>query len=265
MNTSQPILNIVSDIPAALRRYGHGIGISQNAAEQLNACLNHIAIRIIEQAKLLSKYDMTAKGLVPRHRICSAREIQCGVRIALPSELAKFAVSEGTKLVTLASANGRDAAINDISINMNTISEFLNETCGKYAYWADIYFGAVLDYLLAELLELSGNAARDRYSDMIDIRDLKQAVANDSELQQMLSKWNWMGGGVLPYIPGALLRGTEHISIEEPVVPPYTEPILTEEYIASRNIPSRKKVKRASRKKSKRVSRKKKSRRPSRR
>ncbi len=257
MNTSQPILNIVPDIPAALRQVSAESNISQNAAEQLNACLNYIAMRIINQAKLLSQYDMTTRGLVPHSRICSSRDIQTGVRISLPSELAKFAVSEGTKSVTIASANGSADAIRRISLNMNTISEFLNETCGRYTNFADLYFGATLDYLLAELLELSANAARDRRSDMIDIRDIKLAVDNDNELQRMLLHWNWMGGGVVPNIPSALLGNTEHISVEEPRVPPYTEPVLTEEYIASR-----KKVKRTS---TKRTSSKKKSRRSSRR
>ena len=265
MNTSQPILNIVPDIPDALRQVSTETSISRNAAEQLNACLNYIAMKIVNQAKLLSQYNMTTKGLVSQSRICSSREIQTGVRISLPSELAKFAVSEGTKSVTIASANGTADAIRRISLSMNTISEFLNETCGRYTNMADIYFGAVLNYLLAELLELSTNAARDRHADMIDIRDLKLAVDNDSELKRMLLHWNWMGAGVVPHIPGALLSNTEHVSVEEPIVPLYTEPVLTDEYIASRNIPSRKKVKRRSRKKTKRTSRKKKSRRPSRR
>ena len=265
MNTSQPILNIVPDIPAALRQVSAESSISQNAANQLNACLNYIAMRIINQAKLLSQYDMTTRGLVPHSRICSSHEIQTGVRVSLPSELAKFAVSEGTKSVTIASANGSADAIRRISLNMDTISEFLKETCGRHTNFTDLYFGAVLDYLLAELLELSANAARDRRSDMIDIRDIKLAVDNDSELNRMLLHWNWMGGGVLPNIPGALLSDTEHISVEEPSVPPYTEPVLTEEYIASINMPSRKKVKRTSRRKTKRTKSKKKSRRSSRR
>ena len=258
MNTSQPVLNILSDVPSVLHTVHPDTQISQNAAEQLNACINYVAGTILNQAKLVSSYDMTSKGLTPSSRLCDARAIQAGVRITLPSELGKYAVSEGTKSVTIMYANGPEDALRRLKLNIDSVSEFLLNTCKKIDRGTAMYFTAALEYLMAEILELAGNSARDRSSDMIDIRDLKLATENDEELSAMLAKWNWMGGGVLPNIHRSLLPDVyddtdEH---EDLTVPP-SEPVLTQEYIQSRATPPRKKSKRVSRKKSKRVSRKK--------
>ena len=122
-----------------------------------------------------------------------------------------------------------------------------------------MYFTAVLEYLLTEILELSGNSAADRSSDKIDIRDLQIATDNDSELASMLAKWNWMGGGVLPNIHRVLLPDSYDGASEDEDLPSSPrEPLLTQEYIRSRNTTrtkSRKKSRKKNRKKSKRRSR----------
>ena len=45
-----------------------------------------------------------------------------------------------------------------------------------------IHFAAVAEYMSAEILELSGNSARDRESDQISHDDLMKAVTHDDEL-----------------------------------------------------------------------------------
>jgi hypothetical protein len=43
-------------------------------------------------------------------------------------------------------------------------------------------FAAVLEYLSAELLELSGNKCRDRHSEAINVADIEKCVNDDEEL-----------------------------------------------------------------------------------
>ena len=67
-------------------------GISRNAMSIMNSFINDIFDRIATEAGRLSRYS--------GRQTLSSREIQTSVRLILPGELAKHAVSEGTKAVT---------------------------------------------------------------------------------------------------------------------------------------------------------------------
>jgi len=80
---------------------------------------------------------------------------------------------------------------------------------GKYAErvgaGAPVYLAAVLEYLVAEILELAGNAARDNKKTRIVPRHIQLAVRNDEELSKLLSGVTIAQGGVLPNIQSVLL------------------------------------------------------------
>ena len=67
-------------------------GISRKAMSIMNSFINDIFERIASEAGRLSRYS--------GRQTLSSREIQTAVRLILPGELAKHAVSEGTKAVT---------------------------------------------------------------------------------------------------------------------------------------------------------------------
>ena len=67
-------------------------GISSKAMSIMNSFVNDVFERIAGEASRLAKYNKKAT--------ISSREIQTAVRLLLPGELAKHAVSEGTKAVT---------------------------------------------------------------------------------------------------------------------------------------------------------------------
>ena len=67
-------------------------GISSKAMSILNSFINDIFEKIATETATLARY--TKKPTV------TSREIQTAVRLILPGELAKHAVSEGTKAVT---------------------------------------------------------------------------------------------------------------------------------------------------------------------
>ncbi|XP_017775327.1 PREDICTED: histone H2B [Nicrophorus vespilloides] len=67
-------------------------GISSKAMSIMNSFVNDIFERIAAEASRLAQYN--------KRSTISSREIQTAVRLLLPGELAKHAVSEGTKAVT---------------------------------------------------------------------------------------------------------------------------------------------------------------------
>lgn len=67
-------------------------GISTKAMSIMNSFVNDIFERIAAEASRLAHYN--------KKMTISSREIQTAVRLLLPGELAKHAVSEGTKAVT---------------------------------------------------------------------------------------------------------------------------------------------------------------------
>ena len=70
---------------------------------------------------------------------------------------------------------------------------------------ASVYLGAVMEYLTVEILELSGNAARDNKKSRIIPRHLQLAIRNDEELNKLLAGVTITQGGVLPNIQAVLL------------------------------------------------------------
>lgn len=67
-------------------------GISSRAMSIMNSFVNDIFERIAGEASRLASYN--------KKSTISSREVQTSVRLLLPGELAKHAVSEGTKAVT---------------------------------------------------------------------------------------------------------------------------------------------------------------------
>lgn len=67
-------------------------GISSKAMSIMNSFVNDIFERIAVEASRLAHYN--------KRSTITSREVQTSVRLLLPGELAKHAVSEGTKAVT---------------------------------------------------------------------------------------------------------------------------------------------------------------------
>ncbi|KAJ1357697.1 histone H2B [Parelaphostrongylus tenuis] len=72
-------------------------GVSSKAMSIMNTFDNDVFERIAAEASRLAPYN--------KRSTISSREIQTAVRLILPGELAKHAVSEGTKAVTKYTSN----------------------------------------------------------------------------------------------------------------------------------------------------------------
>ncbi|XP_048541802.1 histone H2B.11-like [Triticum urartu] len=75
-----------------LKQVHPDIGISSKAMSIMNSFINDIFEKLAQEAAKLARYN--------KKPTITSREIQTSVRLVLPGELAKHAVSEGTKAVT---------------------------------------------------------------------------------------------------------------------------------------------------------------------
>lgn len=181
--------------------------MSGDGLSELNNLIRIVIQRVVNGVNLLMQ---NSKG----RKTISSREIQSAVRLVLPGELAKHAVSEGTKAVTKYNATtggqkghpvsrGQRAGLQFPVTRVETVMMEL-ATVRRKGAGAAVYFAAVLEYLCAEMLEIGGNAARDHKKVRITPRHLKLAILNDEELR-VLFKGVVMSGGVIPHIHSSLL------------------------------------------------------------
>lgn len=81
-----------SYIYKVLKQVHPDTGISKRGMSIMNSFINDVFERLCVEAGRLARYNKKAT--------LSSREVQTSIRLVLPGELAKHAVSEGTKAVT---------------------------------------------------------------------------------------------------------------------------------------------------------------------
>ena len=183
------------------------IHISTNSKSQVNSLINVLGNAIAIKANELN--NLTSKKTI------SSKDIQTAVRLLVPGELAKHADSEGARAVRKYNERKkgkRKKVMGAVKAGIifppsrgRDIIE--SHTRKRISAGASVYLVAVLEYMTAEILELSGNAARDNKLKTIKTRNILLAIENDTELNDLILELNWevLGGGVLPNIHAKII------------------------------------------------------------
>jgi histone H2A len=135
-------------------------------------------------------------------------DVVFAVREYMGGELAKHGVSEGTKSVTkfwdayTHAARERCARLGGCA-GLVAHPEHVAWQCGRLVQGnnallsldAAVFLAAVIEYLIVEILELAGNAARDNHRPEVTSRHVMLAVRHDEELNGMFRGCIRGGGG----------------------------------------------------------------------
>jgi histone H2A len=207
---ANPKTSFASFAYRVLKQVHPDTGMTGDALAEINNLTRISLEKFVEAANNLLLSNKSKKTI-------TSLEIQVAVRLVLPGELAKHAVSEGTKAVTRYNASVEDPKTKTkggakkvptsrahragLQFPVTRVENMMMKLCvvNRKSSSAAVYLSAVLEYLTAEILELAGNASRDYKKHRINTRHIKLAVGNDEELSRFYHD-TIMSGGVLPHI-----------------------------------------------------------------
>jgi len=169
--------------------------ISQSTVDLLNFIVNKIGDAIVEESNRLI-HPIHYKDLASHadeKKTISSREIQTSVRLVIPGELTKHAISQGTKAVTKyassktpGSKSARAGLQFSVARSENLIEKHAQGKETRIGGTSGVYLAAVLEYIAAEILELAGNVCHDDRKKIITQEHVKSAIHNDNELDALL-------------------------------------------------------------------------------
>jgi histone H3/H4 len=169
---------------AIWKRLGSHICPNHNIPKALTLELNGFVSDILMQ---LAHQARDIQG--PKRATMGAMHMQSAARLILPGELAKHAMSEGTKAVCKSSMGDKKAGLTFPATKVHAALKKMNIS-SRIGKATSVYLAATLEYLSAEVLELAAKAlgswpSRHKRDKGIKIFYLCQAVRNDEELAKL--------------------------------------------------------------------------------
>jgi histone H3/H4 len=172
--------NLYDTIKAVLAQVHPDMNITQSGLIEINRLINDMIKTLITQVDDVSTLS-----------------IQSAVKSIIGGELSKHAVSEGTKAVTKYNSKipftknitkSQVPELCGLQISIETVETIMQshmEESHVIEQTTSVYFGAVLEYMIAEILELAGNAARSYHKVRITVHHISEAIKSDEELNKV--------------------------------------------------------------------------------
>ncbi len=169
------------------------------------AATNHIVKYLIKE--LVTKWNRLM--LTTDLKTIKDREIQAAVPFVLKGELAKHAIAQGVKAVAKYEATPVEPAVKGakkhpvsrgsragLLFPVTRIGKIMSETSthSRKSDTAAVFLTAVVEYVVAEILELAGNMARDNNRTRIIPRYLSLPIQADPELRESFKNLIMSGG-----------------------------------------------------------------------
>lgn len=136
-------------------------------------------------------------------------DVQFATKFLLPGELRKYALNEGMKATTryAASKGGPSTKRAGLLFSVPRTERFFRAMMPhtNISATAPVYAAAVMEYIIAEIFELSSNFARDVKRMRLVPRHIYMSASNDAELHHLFKHATIAQSGVYPNIHDELL------------------------------------------------------------
>ncbi|KNC49871.1 GTP-binding nuclear protein ran/tc4 [Thecamonas trahens ATCC 50062] len=213
-----------TQIKKVLRQVHSCTSIGTSAAQLVQDIVVSSLVDVVTATRqLMAKRDeLIANSLETDERSAELPDVVAAIRLAVPGELAMHGTSEATRAViklkaaqppaTLRTASTASGLVFSTLITRSGIakrfgSSVLSLPDGSPAFSVEalVALTAFTEYITAEILELSGNAARDNRRARINERHVLLSISCDEELSNHFRSGIIARGGVLPHIHVRLL------------------------------------------------------------
>lgn len=172
--------------------------MSKNAKSQMNQFVNLILNAISEKCGFLVNKKKKMSTI-------SSRTVMFATRMVLNGELAIYCVNSGTKAVTkFKLAKGQKINARNVRAGLvfppSRVGSFLKKYKCNVGSTSGIFLAAVVEHIVAEMLELSANETFKMKKMVIDSRAFKLALDADQELSDLAKSlcFDIADGGVTP-------------------------------------------------------------------
>jgi histone H2B len=175
------------------------INPDMNLSFNVKNYLQKLIISFIDHFTIYASTMMEQKGI----KTLTSKEINNGIQLFLVGELRKHAISEATKALTkfnnFVSKKGvkvGNAEKAGIKFPPCRVRYVLENRLTDYRFdfriseTAPVYLASVIDYLISEILELTGVHIENLQRKTIQIEDVKNVINNDDELTRSLCRLN---------------------------------------------------------------------------
>ena len=191
--------NYQSYIPKVLKEINENVSVGSDAKNNINNILNILLLKLVKQSTELMrpKNFVKPQKKLTRKKTLSITEMETAVILVMSgSELEKHALHEGKKCVTRfndSSITGTGAEKAGLKLSVSKTANSIRNNLAKderLSSTASVYTTAVLEYILAEIVELSANACEFDKKKIITPVHIKQAIENDPELNKLIKFLN---------------------------------------------------------------------------
>ena len=184
-------INFINGIIKVLKQFHPSMSFQKTSLNIINDMIVKLGEKIVKTAIHL--------GDIGKKKTIGHREIKIASILLIPGELSKHALSEGDK--SIIKDNWKR-----IQFKLGKSRKLIEKHILKdklIGHQGIIYLTAVLEYIAAEIIHLSGNATKDNHFVQIKPRHIMLAIKNDEELNVLFQGYI-LGSGVFPKINDAL-------------------------------------------------------------
>ena len=172
--------------------YPNGLKLSKDAKSALDKFIHLFLRHFVLHAVIMAEHA--------RKKTLSSRDVQSATLVSLTKDLAKHAVRAGTEALTrytgfhpTSKKPVSSAKKAGLVVPPPRIETLLRQFAKEYhphmrvSETSAVYLAAVVEYLLAEILELSGHVAHDNGRKIITPRYIDIAIQHDEELKKTMA------------------------------------------------------------------------------